>query len=90
MARKRQTRYRNSDTGRFVSASTWKRSKAQGGTRYKRTTIKVKTRKKKKPPKIIGGEPRVKPIRTLDELEDYIDESDEELEEIEFEGAFDS
>jgi hypothetical protein len=29
-------RYRDSKTGRLVSKSTWKRSKAQGGKRYKR------------------------------------------------------
>lgn len=32
-------RYRDSETGRFVSKRTWKRSKARGGTRYKRQRI---------------------------------------------------
>jgi hypothetical protein len=34
--KKSVTRYRDTKTGRWVSKSTWKRSKAQGGTRYKR------------------------------------------------------
>jgi hypothetical protein len=51
MARYRY-RYRDSRTGRFVSESTWKRSKAQGGKRYKREreTIKKKKREIALPP----------------------------------------
>ena len=33
--------YRDKKTGRFVSVSTWKRSKARGGTRYVRQRTKV-------------------------------------------------
>lgn len=33
------TRYRDTVTGRFVSAATWRRSHAHGGTRYKRQAI---------------------------------------------------
>lgn len=29
-------KYRDTKTGKFVSASTWRRSRAHGGTRYKR------------------------------------------------------
>jgi hypothetical protein len=34
--------YRDKKSGRFVSESTWKRSKAQGGTRYVRQKAKVR------------------------------------------------
>jgi hypothetical protein len=34
--------YRDKKSGRFVSESTWKRSKAQGGTRYVRQRLKVR------------------------------------------------
>jgi len=33
--------YRDKESGRFVSESTWKRSKARGGTRYVRQRTKV-------------------------------------------------
>lgn len=33
--------YRDKKSGRFVSESTWKRSKARGGTRYVRQRLKV-------------------------------------------------
>jgi len=45
------TRYRDTKTGRLVSAAKWKRSKAHGETRYKRERApgqKQKTRKKKR------------------------------------------
>jgi hypothetical protein len=42
-------RYRDSKTGRLVSKSTWKRSKAQGGGRYKRERPITKRRKKPTP-----------------------------------------
>jgi hypothetical protein len=38
--------YRDTSSGRFVSESTWRRSKAHGGKRYKR--VRVKTGRKKK------------------------------------------
>jgi hypothetical protein len=34
--------YRDKEGGRFVSESTWKRSKARGGTRYVRQKLKVR------------------------------------------------
>jgi hypothetical protein len=34
--------YRDKKTGRLVSQSTWKRSKARGGTRYVRQTVKTR------------------------------------------------
>jgi hypothetical protein len=34
--------YRDTTTGRFASKQTWKRSKAQGGKRYKREKLKRK------------------------------------------------
>lgn len=49
---KRRTRtvYRDSKTGRFVKRSTWKRSKAKGGKRYKRERVKAPKRKPPIPP----------------------------------------
>lgn len=40
-------RYRDSKTGRLVSKAKWKRSKAQGGKRYKRETVKPRKPRKK-------------------------------------------
>lgn len=50
MAKKKKTRtvYRDSKTGKRVSESKWKRSKAHGGTRYKRRIEKLPKKKKKK------------------------------------------
>ena len=39
--------YRDKKSGRFVSESTWKRSKAQGGTRYVRHRLKVRHEKRR-------------------------------------------
>jgi hypothetical protein len=50
-----RTIYRDTKTGRFASKKTWKRSKAKGGTRYKRGKIR-----KKEPGVVIPpGEPEV-------------------------------
>jgi hypothetical protein len=38
----KRTVYRDTKTGRFASKSTWKRSKAQGGDRYKRQRVTPK------------------------------------------------
>jgi len=40
----KRTIYRDSSTGRFVKSSTWKRSKAQGGSRYVRQRITIAKR----------------------------------------------
>jgi hypothetical protein len=80
----KRTIYRDRATGRFVKKSTWTRSHAQNGTRYilQRFTVE---------PRPAGEEPiERKPISTIDELEDFMEESDGETEDIEFEGAFDS
>jgi len=37
--RKTRTAYRDKDTGRFVSAGKWRRSRSHGGTRYARTKV---------------------------------------------------
>jgi hypothetical protein len=46
MANSRKVRtpvvYRDKKSGRFVSGSTWKRSRARGGTRYVRQRLKVR------------------------------------------------
>jgi hypothetical protein len=59
MARRRQTRYRDTRTGHFVSRSTWKRSSAQGGHRYTRENY-IPTRRRKRaqkgaPPPQVGA-----------------------------------
>lgn len=76
-------RYRDTKTGRLVSKSTWTRSKAHGGTRYKRE------RREKK----VEEEPRRKRPREPElseaELEELIEEQIEEEEE-EYTGAFDT
>lgn len=65
--------YRNTSNGRFVKQSTWKRSLAQGGTKYKRQSIEIKKEEEK-----VGGEPGiVLPIESLEEYEE-IDESEYE------------
>ena len=50
MKRNRKVRtpvlYRDKKSGRFVSKSTWKRSKARGGTRYVRICPKVRHEKR--------------------------------------------
>lgn len=45
-------RYRDRKTGRFAKKSTWKRSKAHGGKRYKREKIKRKRKRIPPPPPI--------------------------------------
>jgi len=39
-------RVRDTKTGRFASATTWKRSRAHGGTRYRRIAVRTGTRKR--------------------------------------------
>lgn len=54
MANKKKTRtvYRDSKTGKRVSKAKWMRSKAHGGTRYKRRIEKIaKPKKKREAPK---------------------------------------
>lgn len=41
MAKGTSFRYRDTQTGKFVPRSTWNRSKAQGGKRYKREKIEA-------------------------------------------------
>jgi hypothetical protein len=86
MARKTTQRYRDRETGRFVSKATWQRSRAHGGTRYKRSQVKV-TRVKRRVPSPPKMRPRALP--TPEEIEREI-EREEEEEEIEWSGAFDS
>ncbi len=40
-------KYRDTKTGRFVSAATWRRSRTHGGTRYRRLRQTVSKRTKK-------------------------------------------
>lgn len=48
--RKTYDRYRDRLTGRFVKRSTWKRSKAHGGDRYKRERVPRKKEREIEPP----------------------------------------
>jgi len=69
--------YRDTHTGLFVSKATWKRSRAHGGTRYRRS----RTGPGKEHPKT-----RTVRAAALPEPEERY----EEEEEIEYSGAFDS
>jgi hypothetical protein len=70
-------RYRDRKTGRFVSKSTWKRSHARGGERYKREN-----------PARYHRPPREE--EEPEELPEPFEEPLEEEEEPEYAGAFDS
>jgi hypothetical protein len=73
-------KFRDKKTGRFVSKSTWARSKAHGGTRYVRErTVSEKKKKLPEPEEF-----------TQEEIDRAIEEEFEEDEEAEYEGAFDS
>ena len=50
MAKKRTvTRYRDKDTGRFVSKKTWQRSRTQGGQRFVRSRIVKRAKRRLEP-----------------------------------------
>lgn len=44
--KKTRTIYRDGKTGRFASRSTWKRSRAHGGIRYRRGKLKIPKRQR--------------------------------------------
>jgi hypothetical protein len=92
MAKRTSTRYRDKDTGRFVSKSTWTRSHAHGGTRYKRTKVLVRTPvKKKRPVRVVPPEiEEPQTFEDLDDFEDFMDDYKGEYETEEFGGGFDS
>lgn len=86
-------RYRDTKTKQFVSKATWARSKAHGGTRYKRESFEPKEERKKHKPE---EEPTVeKPRRKRKKPEppeepiDFGFEGEDEEEE-EWTGAFDT
>jgi hypothetical protein len=83
MAKKTTTRYRDRESGRFVSKATWRRSRAHGGTKFRRE--RTRRIKRRKPP--LKVRPRALP--TPEEIEREIAREEEE-EEIEYAGAFDS
>jgi hypothetical protein len=68
--RKTITRYRDRQTGKFASKATWKRSRAHGGSRFRREHTRTLSKPGRK------------------EIERAIEEEEEE--EIEYGGAFDS
>jgi hypothetical protein len=85
--RKTITRYRDKQTGKFVSKATWKRSRAHGGSRFRRERARVK----RAPKKLIARRkvrPRTLPRPAREEIERVIEEEEEE--ETEYGGAFDS
>lgn len=73
-------RYRDRETGRFVSRETWTRSKSHGGTKFVREYIRRETAAER--------EERIE----REEIERAIEEEEleQEEEEIEYAGAFDS
>lgn len=75
MARKTFDRYRDSETGRYVSRETWNRSHAHGGERFKRERVPLP---EKHPKKLPSPEVIEKEIKR-----------EEEEKEIEFGGAMD-
>ena len=79
MAKKKTTlvRYRDRDTGRFVSKKTWKRSRAHDGIRYKREFYRAPIR-----------EEEIEEI--IEDEEEEEEEEYSEEEEVEYGGAFDS
>jgi len=83
MAKKTITRYRDRKTGRFVSAATWRRSRAHGGSRFHRE--KARRVKRRKPTQPV----RPRALPTPEEIKREIAREEEE-EEIEYAGAFDS
>src|SRR5262245_17438207 len=82
-------RYRDKNTGRFVSKKTWQRSRAKGGQRFKRERIVSKeapsTQRKPKPRR-----ERLRPRALPKPRKKVKREEREEEEEPEFGGAFDS
>lgn len=82
--------YRDSKTGRFVSRATYARSRAQGGTRYKRSRVSSPARPVKTGEDIELPRPPKPPlvIDDFDDLEDLLDEYDYEDQELG--GGFDS
>ena len=84
--RKTVTRYRDKQTGRFVSRKTWKLSRAHGGNKFKR--VKLAKPRRAKPLKPLRPRKLPKPKRerlTEEEIEEAIED-----EEAEYAGAFDS
>lgn len=83
MAKKKKlaVRYRDRNTGKFVSEKTWKRSRAHGGKRYRRERSR-----KTKPRRIVRPRKLPKPARlTKEKIEEIIKD-----EKAEYGGAFDS
>jgi hypothetical protein len=81
MAKKTTQRYRDSKTGRFTSKATWQRSRAHGGKRYRRQSVKFQAgRRKPVTPKM---RPRALPTPEFIEREIRLEEEFEEYD-IEF------
>lgn len=68
MARKTFDRYRDTETGRYVSRETWNRSHAHGGDRFKRERVPLPS---KRPKKLPAPEAIEKEIAREEEFEEY-------------------
>lgn len=84
-------RYRDTKTGKFVSASTWRRSRARGGKRYKRVRRSVvkstpKRRKAKRTTSPAAPPPEAPfiPAEFLSAADDYFESGYEAEEEEEY------
>ena len=98
MKRKTHTVYRDSDTGRFVTAATWRRSRSHGGTRYRRHSVRTGPKRGRRgkrapiPPTVgpavtPGLQPLERPIipaEFLQAADDYFDSGYESDEEEEY------
>ena len=84
-------RYRDTQTGRFASRDTWQRSKAHGGTRYKRQFFEPSPRETAEERAEREEEETVELAEEYPEEEFFPDEEDYiEDDEAEYGGAFDS
>ena len=82
----KRTIYRDRRTGRFVSKSTWKRSHAQGSTRYVRTHATAQ----RVPRGVTEAEIERELEREELDIERAIESGEFEEEKIEYQGAFDT
>ncbi len=86
-ARATRTIYRDTETGRFVSKSTWTRSRTHGGQRYRRQALgRTKPTRKRK---AVRPAPRPMEAPTLiEELEELEEELESEALDLEEEDVY--
>lgn len=83
--------YRDTRTGRFVSAATWKRSRSHGGTRYKRVSPRKARRRTPQPkhmapaaPPGLQRETGAIPLKFLEAADEFFESGYESEEEDEY------